>query len=100
MVNEGSFRGMASPHDVISLMKKHICDKELSQPPMLVLTHHRAGCLDIVPTQKLLSAIQSNDFYYGSLQRVFKLKDTEKSSSGSMAVCGSNQGLPAISVSQ
>ena len=56
VVSQGSFRGMANPHDVISLIKKHICDKELSQPPMLVLTNHRAGCLGMVPTEKLPSA--------------------------------------------
>ncbi|CAL1151353.1 unnamed protein product, partial [Cladocopium goreaui] len=40
MVNSGSFRGIANPHDVVSLIKKHICDPTLSQPPLLVLSHH------------------------------------------------------------
>lgn len=57
IVNPGSFRGMASPHDVISLIKKHICDNELSQPPLLVLTHHRALGVNLVPTEKQLSHV-------------------------------------------
>lgn len=53
-INHGSFRGAPSDFDVITFIKKHICDSELSQEPMLVLTNHRAARMDLVPTTKLL----------------------------------------------
>ena len=54
-INSGSFKGAPSPNDVISFLKKHICDKELSQSPVLVLTSARAARMDIVPTGKCLA---------------------------------------------
>lgn len=57
-INEGSYRGAQSPHDVISFIKKHISDEGLSQPPMLVLTTNRAHRLTLVPDEKPLVEIQ------------------------------------------
>jgi hypothetical protein len=47
---------MQSPHDVISLIKKYISDSELSQPPLLVLTHQRAQAQTLVPGTKTLDS--------------------------------------------
>ena len=41
-------------HDVICFIKKYICDAQLAQDPMLVLTHHRASGFSLLPTEKIL----------------------------------------------
>ena len=45
---------MASPHDVICFIKQHLCDEQLSQEPLLVLTHARAQRFDVVTSRKIL----------------------------------------------
>lgn len=56
-VDHGSFRGIASPHDVIVFIKKHVCDATLSQEPLLVLSHARAERFSLIPDEKLLKSI-------------------------------------------
>lgn len=52
-INCGSFRGRASPHDVVCMIKRHIQDDTLAQPPLLVLTQGRGENFVLVPTQKI-----------------------------------------------
>jgi len=51
-IDHGSWRGEPSDHDVICFVKRHICDKELSQDPILVLTYARASGFPLVPNSK------------------------------------------------
>ena len=54
IVDHGSYKGPAHPLDVICFIKKHMCDYELAQRPLLVLSHTRAQSFVLVPTTKLL----------------------------------------------
>lgn len=60
-INNGSYRGAESPNDVICFIKKHICDDELSQEPLLVLTEQRARNFDLIPQSKTLACTM--DFF-------------------------------------
>eukprot|EP00435_Cladocopium_sp_Y103_P006304 s5416_g2.t1 len=40
-IGQGSYRGVTSGNDVVTFIKKHICDESLSQDPLLVLTERR-----------------------------------------------------------
>jgi len=48
----GSLRAAPNPCDVVMLIKKYISSESLSQPPLRVMTPHRASLAGLVPTQK------------------------------------------------
>ena len=54
VVDNANFRGVTSPHDVVVLIKKFICDKELSQPPLLAMSYSRSERFALVPEGKNL----------------------------------------------
>lgn len=53
-VAHGSWRGSPLPGDVVCLIKRYICDSELSQAPLLILPHVRVGEVQLVPQPKKL----------------------------------------------
>lgn len=54
---------------MISLIKRHICDKELSQQPLLVMTEQRASRMSLVPDGKLLSQTYIYIYFYTGFYR-------------------------------
>ncbi|CAE6970633.1 unnamed protein product [Symbiodinium natans] len=52
-ITTGSMRAAVQSNDVVTVIKKYICDEQLSQPPLLTLTHARFSRLDtMVPRAK------------------------------------------------
>ena len=53
-VDNGSWRGAPHHEDIICLVKRHVCDGQLSQSPLLVLPEARVFRVQLKPDAKNL----------------------------------------------
>jgi len=51
-VDSSSLTAPPSPNDCVCLLKRYMGSKELSQPPLLILTEARAQRVALVPTER------------------------------------------------
>lgn len=63
-INSGSYRGQPNGADVMTFIKKFVCDNTLAQDPLLTMTHGRAFNYVSLPSEKKFRSKQSNVFLF------------------------------------